>query len=230
MISARSSQGRAPTRRYERCQLDTYKDAGHLDLDVLCAPASRRCEGPAVLLASWASPQDCSSRLLSADFLGRGPRRAAELISFVRSDREYSPLRTAPGGSEPGPVFVRSDRSRELRPIGTDEKLVIGRGQRLGRARRPGVVRTDEHEPRSDESAVARHEQLRSDLANKTTERRIAAAGASGGWWRPSRSAFTRRILDRRKMPRKREAQVLADDGFYARTRKVMRHLSLGWL
>jgi hypothetical protein len=52
--------------------------------------------------------------------------------------------------------------------IGIDERLVIGRGQRLASAQRPGAVSTDEHEPRPDESAVVRHEQLRSDLANET--------------------------------------------------------------
>jgi hypothetical protein len=64
-------------------------------------------------------------------------------------------------------MLAGSNRSRGLRCIGTDERLVIGRGHRLARARRPGAVRTDEHEPCPDESAVARHAQLRPDLANK---------------------------------------------------------------
>ena len=91
------------------------------------------------------------------------------LISFVRSGREWSPLWTAPQGQGVGPVFARSDRSRRQRSIGTDERQVIGRGQSLARARRSGAVRTDEHEPRLGGSAVARHEQLRSDLTNETT-------------------------------------------------------------
>src|ERR1039457_1699711 len=99
------------------------------------------------------------------------------MISFVRTDRECSPLRTAPRGLGQGPVFARSDRSHGLRSIGTDERLVIGRGKRLAPARRPGAVRTDEHEPRPDEGAVARHEQLRSYPTNKTT--RIRASFSS---------------------------------------------------
>ena len=67
-------------------------------------------------------------------------------------------------------MFARSDRSRWPRSIGADERQAIGRGQRLASARRPGAVRTDEHEPHPDEGAVARRERTRSDLANKTIQ------------------------------------------------------------
>jgi hypothetical protein len=53
------------------------------------------------------------------------------LISFVRSDHGCSPLWTAPGEAEPGPVFAAGDRRRGLRAIGSDETKVDGRGQRL---------------------------------------------------------------------------------------------------
>jgi hypothetical protein len=49
-----------------------------------------------------------------------------------------------------------------------NKRSALGRGQRLARARRPGAVRTDEHEHRPDKGAVARHEQLRSDRGDKT--------------------------------------------------------------
>jgi hypothetical protein len=87
----------------------------------------------------------------------------------VRSDRGCSLLWAAPGEVEPGPVFAAGDRRRGLRAIGSDETKVDGRGQRLPLAWRPGAVRADEHQLREDGAAVARHEQLRSDLANETT-------------------------------------------------------------
>jgi len=66
-------------------------------------------------------------------------------------------------------VSARSDRRRRQGSIGTDERQVISRGRSLARPQRPGAVRTHEHEPPPDEGAVARHEQLRSDLANETS-------------------------------------------------------------
>jgi hypothetical protein len=78
------------------------------------------------------------------------PLQLARLISFVRSGRDCSPLWTAPRGEGVGPVFARSDRSRRQRPIGTDERQVIGRGQSLAYGRRSGAVRTYEHEPQLD--------------------------------------------------------------------------------
>lgn len=97
------------------------------------------------------------------------------MISFVRSGRERSPLWTATRGSEPGQVFARSDRSRGLRAIGTDERTLEGRGQQLAPAQRLGAVRTDEHQSRGDGGAVARHEQLWSGLANKAKQTALAS-------------------------------------------------------
>jgi len=49
-----------------------------------------------------------------------------------------------------GASFARSDRSRRLRFIRTDERLVEGPGQRLTLTQRADAVRTDEHQPRGD--------------------------------------------------------------------------------
>ncbi len=66
-------------------------------------------------------------------------------------------------------MYARSDRSRRLRTIGTDERQDVDRGQRRAVPWRPDAVRTGEHQPRRLEGAVAGREQLRSELANKTS-------------------------------------------------------------
>jgi len=91
------------------------------------------------------------------------------VILFVRTDRECSPVSTAVGRPEPGPVFARTDRSRRLRAIGIDERWGIGQGERLPLAMRGGAVRTDEHQFRQIVGAVITHKQVRSGLANKTS-------------------------------------------------------------
>ena len=65
-------------------------------------------------------------------------------------------------------MFARSDRSRRLKAIGSDERRDVGRGQLRPLPRRLGAVRTDKHQPRRIGGAVAGHEQLRSELANIT--------------------------------------------------------------
>ncbi len=65
-------------------------------------------------------------------------------------------------------MFARTDRSHRLGVTGIDERQDVGRGQPRPLARRPGAVRNGEHQPRPVGGAVAGHEQLRSELPNKT--------------------------------------------------------------
>jgi hypothetical protein len=122
-----------------------------------------------------------------ADLLTTAGGGQPPVVSFVRTDRECSPVRTALGQPEPWSMFARSDRARGLGVIGSDERRVNGPGQRLRPARWPGAVRTHEHQPRGDEAAVARDEQLRSELANKTTPGRDASRAAGRGGWQVTR-------------------------------------------
>lgn len=97
----------------------------------------------------------------------------------MRSDRECSPVWTASMGLEPSSVFVGSDRSGQREDIGSDERQAIGPGQRLLLAYRPGAVRTHEHQSRRIGAAVARHEQLRSELTNRAKGATAQAAAPS---------------------------------------------------
>jgi hypothetical protein len=66
-------------------------------------------------------------------------------------------------------TFVRADRSLGLRFCGAGERRDVGRGQRLAVRREHGVVRTGEHTLPPERGAVAAYEQVRSEIANKTT-------------------------------------------------------------
>ena len=88
--------------------------------------------------------------------------------SFVRTDRECSPLSTAARQPAHVPVFARSDRSRRLRAIGSDERQALAKVRDFWPAQ--GRVRSEltNIDSPSARAAVADHEQLRSELANKT--------------------------------------------------------------
>jgi hypothetical protein len=95
---------------------------------------------------------------------------AARLASFASCDRECPPLLTAHGGSGPHQVFARSDRGSGLMVVGSDEEVGDGQGQRDAATPQPGAVRSGEHRSRREEAAVGIHEQLRSLVANKTSQ------------------------------------------------------------
>jgi len=104
-------------------------------------------------------------------------RAVAQVASFVRTYRGCSPLPTAPGQAGRGPLFARTDRSRGLPDHWHRRETGAGTGQRLPLCWWPRAVRTDEHRPRRSEGAVTGHEQLRSELTNKTTQAIIAEIG-----------------------------------------------------
>jgi len=117
--------------------------------------------------------------------------RVSPVASFVRTDRDCSPLSTAHGQAGRVVLFVRTDRSRRLPDHWHRREAGAGTGQRLPLRRGPRAVRTDEHRPRRSEGAVPGHEQLRSELTNKTTRTARSARWPTGAARRggPGRSA-----------------------------------------
>jgi hypothetical protein len=64
------------------------------------------------------------------------------LILFVSTDRVCSPVWTAILGQDPGPLFVKSDRTCRAWVKLAKGRRDVSRGQRLAAAGRPGAVRT----------------------------------------------------------------------------------------